>query len=124
MSSVTPDEPSDADRPALSQPKPRASYLRTLVLCSVILTFLSLGATSLGAPSNRILETALCSKHYHDHDPDRFPPGANIPEEDCKTQQIQSDLAYLISTLTISTKLAGSWTSLNETQSYSALTIL
>lgn len=89
--------------------KPPTSYIRTLVLCAVILTCLSLGATSLGAPSNRILETALCEKYYRDHDPNAFPPGANIPEEDCKLPEIQTALAYLISTLTISTKLAGLW---------------
>lgn len=78
-----------------------------LILCATILTLLSLGSSSLGAPANRLLESALCARYYNRTDPGQFPPKTEIPEEDCKQPEIQASLAYLLSTLTILTKIAG-----------------
>lgn len=80
---------------------------RNVWLGAVIMLFLSLGTSTLMAPSLRLIENAVCRRYYMDHDPEKYPDDAAIPESDCKVQSIQASLAFLLTVITVGTNVVG-----------------
>jgi hypothetical protein len=46
-------------------------------------------------PLNRVIELRLCQEHYELHDPTSIHPDGSIPENMCKIDEVQRQLAWL-----------------------------
>lgn len=66
--------------------------LWTLLLL-LILTNMAMSLYNL--PLNRVIELRLCREYYFQRDPSVIGPGGSIPEELCKLNQVQQQLAWL-----------------------------
>jgi hypothetical protein len=76
-------------------------------LCYIIMFVLTLGSSSLVAPSMRLLENAVCREYYNQHQPKKYIPGSDIPESECKSAGIQAHFAMVITITTVGTNLVG-----------------
>ena len=59
------------------------------------------------APKVRLLESAICQRHYLAHDPSRVDDNGNVPETECKLNTIQSELAILRAGMSVLEGLVG-----------------
>ena len=75
-----------------SESKDGRSVLWTLLLL-LILTNMAMSLYNL--PLNRVIELRLCREYYFQRDPSVIGPGGSIPEELCKLNQVQQQLAWL-----------------------------
>ena len=67
------------------------SKLAPLLLAYCLMALFELEETISFAPSIKLLENAVCQKHYAALDPSQVP----VNEAYCKTDQIQLQLAYV-----------------------------
>ncbi|KAL3420515.1 ATP synthase F0 [Phlyctema vagabunda] len=87
---VHPDEiRGETDLPA---PKRR---LAISILCIVILAAVDSGFLEVLIPLTRIYENIVCTQWYTLHDPTALKPGVDPPEQICKIEPVQSELAFL-----------------------------
>jgi hypothetical protein len=65
-----------------------------------IAVFHNLGAFLITSPLQRLLEENICRTYYLDHYPPAVQPDGNVPEEFCKIDAVQEELAYLLGLIT------------------------
>ncbi|KAI3316738.1 major facilitator superfamily domain-containing protein [Xylariaceae sp. AK1471] len=70
-------------------------------LCTTLMFLVEFGCALLGAPSPRLLEIAICRDYY------RTNSVTLIQEEDCKTQEVQLKLGFVLTVLSTCSILAG-----------------
>jgi hypothetical protein len=62
-----------------------------------------LGYAMTRASQTFLIEQALCRDYYAQHDPGLLGPDGRVPEAMCKTEQLQSRVAFVAATLDFST---------------------
>ncbi|KAF2164541.1 hypothetical protein M409DRAFT_24941 [Zasmidium cellare ATCC 36951] len=89
-----------------NDPRPRSPHDQTqreanvavpALLSVLLMTLLSVRLMSL--PLNRILELRYCLSYYQVHDPAKIPAHGEIPESDCKLEDIQRKLGWMMGAL-------------------------
>ncbi|KAG8533886.1 uncharacterized protein KY384_001627, partial [Bacidia gigantensis] len=80
-----------------SEHSEKPGFLRTIVLCTLLILIADIGGSMLVAPDVRVLELSLCRQYYKRHDPTVIgpPPFALVEERLCKIADIQGPLAEL-----------------------------
>jgi hypothetical protein len=79
-----------------SSPTPAISHSNRSIWPLLLLLVLTNMAMKLyDLPLNRVIEKRLCDEHYTQHDPSALGPDGSIPEELCKIDEIQKQLAWL-----------------------------
>jgi hypothetical protein len=67
------------------------------VLCSLVtVAFISMSYAFIEAPIYRLYESVICKRYYREHEPSVISPAGRIPEERCKMDSIQQELAVLL----------------------------
>ncbi len=97
----------DKDSTPLSRYRFKVHRPRTIVfLLSLIILIESTGANLMVVPTTRILEDVICHRYYDVQDLDN-----SIDERLCKTDAIQSKLAYLNGLVSVAEAIVGSYLS-------------
>lgn len=55
----------------------------------------------------RLVESVVCRRYFNVSEPKGFHKGSEIPEEYCKSEEIQVELAWVISFITMFTNVVG-----------------
>jgi hypothetical protein len=99
---VTDNGASSEDDPLLN-PRPlhlpdasRDQATKTVFWGLLVMAFISMSYSFIEAPLYRLYETNLCKRYYREHNPLVIGLDAEIPEEKCKLDSIQQDLAILL----------------------------
>lgn len=79
------------------QPQRQPSLAVPALLSVLLLTLLSVRLLAL--PLNRILELRYCLEYYQVHDPAKIPSHGEIPESDCKLEDVQRKLGWMMGAL-------------------------
>ena len=79
-----------------------------LVLLAMILAVES-GTAMLSAPTIRIYESITCQRYYEKYDKSKIGAGGQIPEELCKNQEIQGEVAIVKGFGELFNALFGMW---------------
>ena len=69
---------------------------RTVLWSLAVVAFISMSYAFIEAPGYRLYETVICKRYYRKHDPSAIGSGGVIPEEKCKIDSIQQELAMLL----------------------------
>jgi hypothetical protein len=65
------------------------------ILLVVILAAVDSGLLEIVVPLIRVYEGIVCHNHFMIHDPGVIVPGTDLPEEMCKIEPVQSQLAFI-----------------------------
>jgi len=65
------------------------------ILLVVILAAVDSGLLEIVVPLIRVYEGIVCRSYFMIHDPSVIVPGTELPEEVCKIEQVQSQLAFI-----------------------------
>ena len=68
---------------------------RVIFTALTLILFAEMGMFMMQAPFVRIFEDITCRQWYAEHDPVKFPAGSIVPEEECKGEEIQSEVAII-----------------------------
>ncbi|KAI1350597.1 major facilitator superfamily domain-containing protein [Xylaria sp. FL0043] len=68
-------------------------------LCTTLMFLVEFGCAVLGAPSPRLLEIVVCREYYEKH-------GNTTIHQDCKTQEVQARLGFILTVLSTCSVLA------------------
>lgn len=84
-----------------SQPAPHRtrctwSWLRVVILIIVIAIVSDIGESLWAAPRVRLFEASICARYYHHHKPSLVPSTGDIPEDLCKIDPVQDQLASIL----------------------------
>ncbi|KAL1957589.1 hypothetical protein VTO42DRAFT_5700 [Malbranchea cinnamomea] len=66
-----------------------------VLICLTIVFILDFAAYLLVAPATRLFEDIACRSYYDEHDPDRFKYPHEIPEDQCKINPVQGEVALV-----------------------------
>ncbi|KAL9109235.1 MAG: hypothetical protein Q9227_006161 [Pyrenula ochraceoflavens] len=88
---LPPEEPQNA---ASGRPSESRRF-RIIVIAFIFVFFIEAGITMIVAPMTRIQESIECRNFYLKNDPSAISGDGEIPEELCKNEQIQSELALI-----------------------------
>jgi hypothetical protein len=84
------------------RPRPTASSTakdqttKTVLYCLVTVVFISMSYAFIEAPMYRLYESVICERYYKEHGPSVIGPADRIPEQRCKIDSIQQELAVLL----------------------------
>lgn len=84
---------SDSGEPVTVRRK--INQTKFIVICIAVLFVLDFAAFFDLIPQTRIFELIVCRNYFDIHHPDRFPYPQDIPESECKTNAVQSQVAYI-----------------------------
>ena len=90
------DDPLLNSRPLHLSDASRNLATKTVFWGLLVMAFISISYSFIEAPLYRLYETSLCKRYYREHDPLVIRQGVEIPEELCKLDSIQQDLAILL----------------------------
>jgi hypothetical protein len=65
------------------------------ILLVAILAAVDSGILEIVVPLTRVFEGIVCHNYFVIHDPGVIVPGADLPEEMCKIEPVQSQLAFI-----------------------------
>jgi hypothetical protein len=82
-------------RPTASSPA-KDQTTKTVLYCLVTVAFISISYAFIEAPMYRLYESVICERYYKEHDPSVIGPAGRIPEQRCKIDSIQQELAVLL----------------------------
>jgi hypothetical protein len=63
-----------------------------ITLVAIFLAF-EVGAQMIPGPMVRIIETIACDNYWRGHDPSRLPVTGHVPEQWCKIEEVQAEVA-------------------------------
>lgn len=72
-----------------------------------LLLLVNLATSLYSLPLNRVIERRLCREHYQQHSPPGTDRGGSVPEELCKTDAVQQDLAWILGAMETIAIVAG-----------------
>ncbi|KAF8537766.1 major facilitator superfamily domain-containing protein [Trichophaea hybrida] len=76
-------------------------------LCAVLIVTLFIAVFLSAAPQLRLIESIICSNYYRENDRRIFNENGNIPEQYCKVDSIQEELAFLNGFQTLFSNIPG-----------------
>ncbi len=74
---------------------------------TLIMFLIAFGCAVIGPASPRLIEMAVCRQYFEDHDPSAISPGRDIPEELCKSEEVQRSFTFMLTVLSTCTNLIG-----------------
>jgi hypothetical protein len=75
---------------------PKNGTTNTVLWSLVAVVFISMSYAFIEAPGYRLYEVVICKRYYREHVPSVIGSGDDIPEENCKIDSIQQELAILL----------------------------
>lgn len=85
-----------SDEPQSARPESfDGRRFRIIVLVFLYVFFIEAGIGMIVAPVTRIQEAIVCRQYYSTTDPSVVPASGEIPEELCKNDKVQSELALI-----------------------------
>jgi hypothetical protein len=77
------------------QPKKRKPWILLCALLSLLVSIVDIGAFLAEAPKTRVFEANLCVRYYQEVDPSKISGNGTVPEELCKEDKIQQQMAMI-----------------------------
>jgi len=69
--------------------------IKVIVIIAILILSVETGASMMSGPTTRIFEAITCKQYYESHDPSQIGSNGKIPEELCKLESIQSEIAFV-----------------------------
>ena len=69
--------------------------IRVIVIIAILILCVETGMTMMSGPTTRIYEAIECLKYYQRHDPSKIGSDGKIPEDMCKLESIQGEVAIV-----------------------------
>lgn len=66
-----------------------------VILCMALAIVSDIGEDLFAVPRVRLYESVVCTQYYSQHDPSFLGPGGSVPEEFCKIDQVQDEVAFV-----------------------------
>lgn len=87
------------------------------LLCFVLVVTVDMAAYLSSAPQIRLFESIICLDYYKENDPGFIDGNGNVPEEHCKIDQVQGEIAMLNGFQTLFSNIPGTGKLRNEIKS-------
>ncbi|KAK2734064.1 hypothetical protein FQN55_002932 [Onygenales sp. PD_40] len=85
----------DSTTSTTSSPSQNNLRIRLIISLFTIILAVETGFAMLSAPTTRIFESITCLRYYEQHDQSKIGAGGHIPEELCKNESIQGEVAIV-----------------------------
>jgi hypothetical protein len=69
--------------------------IRLIITLFAMILAVEIGGSMLSAPTTRIYEAITCQKYYEKHDKSKIGKDGQTPEELCKNEEIQGEMAIV-----------------------------